>query len=129
MNWMNRTKLSELSDDELVKYLENKNNWYQRTAQRLLYQRKSNAIKAIQQVATTSTSAVGRVHAMWLLNGLNALDEQTLYENLEYTHPNVRENAIKISDMQALSQSIMPEGLEQTITVEEMRDLLGYLKK
>lgn len=106
MNWLGRLGLSQKTDEELVGLLENPNTWYRKTAQRLLFERKSTATDAIRNMARNAKLPEARVHALWLLDGLNALDPKTLTTNLTHETAGVRENALKISE-QHLAQ--MPE--------------------
>lgn len=98
MNWLGRLGLSKKTDEELVDLLQNPNNWYRKTAQRLLLDRKSKATESIRTVARNAQLPEARVHALWLLDGLNALDPKTLTTNLTYETAGVRENALKISE-------------------------------
>jgi putative membrane-bound dehydrogenase-like protein len=97
MNWLGKLNLSQKSDKELVQLLENKNNWWRKTAHRLLVERQSKTIADIRQVALKSKNAEARVHALWILDGLKSLDQTVLKENLsQNTECGVRENTIKI---------------------------------
>jgi putative membrane-bound dehydrogenase-like protein len=98
MDWCGKLKLKQLKDEELIPYLESANIWWRRTAQRLLYERKSKAIEPLREFAVKTKSVEGRVHAMWLLEGLRALTEPILVENLKHPEAGVRENALKIAD-------------------------------
>jgi putative membrane-bound dehydrogenase-like protein len=96
MNWMQRLNLSQQKDEELIKLLAHSNIWYRRTAQRLLFQRKTKAIQALQQFAQSTASAEGRVHALWLLEGLGQSNPQILTANLKHPAAGLRENVLKI---------------------------------
>lgn len=97
MNWLGKLNLSQKSDKELVQLLESKNNWWRKTAHRLLVDRQSKAIADIRKVALRSNNATARVHALWILEGLNSLDETVLKENLaQNIEGGIRENTIKI---------------------------------
>lgn len=91
-------RLGDAPDERLLEYLDHPNIWYRRTAQRLLYQRKSVAKAPLQQLARQARSPEGRVHALWLLDGLGFMDENTLDAALRDPHPGVRENAIRASE-------------------------------
>jgi hypothetical protein len=59
-------RLGSASSPELVHALENPNPWWRRTAQRLLLDRHAlDAAGDLVRVASQSSSAVGRVHALW----------------------------------------------------------------
>jgi putative membrane-bound dehydrogenase-like protein len=67
-------KLSHASTSDLISLLENPNGWYRDTAARLLYQRHDSAsIADLRSFLNTTTSPLGRMHALYALKGLNAL--------------------------------------------------------
>lgn len=98
MDWIDKLNLSKQTDEELVNLLENKNGWWRKTAQRLLFQRQTKAVDAIRQIALSSSLPEARAHALWLLDGIKALDKEVLIENLKHTVAGVRENAIKLTE-------------------------------
>ncbi|MGA9638455.1 PVC-type heme-binding CxxCH protein, partial [Flavobacterium sp.] len=69
----------ELTNAELRQKLADPNGWWRRTAQRLLTDRQATAdIPALQRMATEAPNALGRLHALWTLEGLDALSPQLL---------------------------------------------------
>jgi putative membrane-bound dehydrogenase-like protein len=91
--------LSDKSVDELVALLEHPNAWHRETAARLLFERADlNAIEPLRRLARQSSSPVGRMHAMYALEGLSALDESTLLDRLRDPHPHVRVAAVRLSE-------------------------------
>ncbi len=99
MDWMNTARLGQASDAGLIKYLDHPNIWYRRNAQRLLFQRNSTSVGLIRKAALTAKTPEGRVHALWLLEGLGKMDEPVLTENLAHPHPGVRENTVRIAEL------------------------------
>lgn len=98
MDWLGKLELSKLPDEQLIELLQNPNSWWRRTAQRLLFQRKTSAIAAVQDVAQNATLPEARVHALWLLEGLGKLSPEVLEANLAHPVAGVRENAIKLAE-------------------------------
>jgi putative membrane-bound dehydrogenase-like protein len=98
MNWLGRLDLSKKSDKDLIALLNEPNGWYRRTAQRLLFERKTKEIDALRAVALEAPLPEARVHALWLLEGLEATDSATLLENMAHSSPGVRENVLKIAE-------------------------------
>lgn len=89
----------ELSDTELRQKLADPNGWWRRTAQRLLIDRKAAIdIAALQRMATEEINPLGRLHALWTLEGLDALSPQLLVQALDDQIAGVRENAIKLAE-------------------------------
>ena len=92
-------KLGRYSTAELVATLEHPNAWHRETASRLLYERRDKgAIPALAQLAERSTSALGRLHALYALDGFDALAETYILRALDDPEPGVREHAIRLSE-------------------------------
>lgn len=91
--------LSRASDGALVRALEAPGAWMRRTAQRLLVDRRSrDAVEPLRALAGSSSSALARVHALWTLDGLGALDEQSIERALRDDTAGVRENAVRLAE-------------------------------
>jgi putative membrane-bound dehydrogenase-like protein len=91
--------LHQASAAELVRHLSNPNRWWRITAQRLLVDRQdSMSIPLVQDLAHHSVLPEGRMHALWTLEGLNALDVDLMLRVLEDKSPAVREQAIRLSE-------------------------------
>jgi putative heme-binding domain-containing protein len=94
-----RLRLSQASDEELVSYLEKPIVWWRRTAQRLLVDRKSEKpVEPLKHLAQSSKSPLGRLHALWTLDGLGKLDATLVERALGDSEPGVRENAIVLAE-------------------------------
>src|SRR5204863_9712406 len=88
-------RLGQASTAELVALLEHANGWHRDTASRLLYQRQDRAAVApLKKLAAGSRSPLGRVHALYALDGLRALEAAQVLAALEDTDPQVREHAL-----------------------------------
>ena len=60
---------------QLVRHLEHANGWWRDTAQRLLVLRQDKSVvPALRTMAQSSPNQLARIHAMWTLEGLGALD-------------------------------------------------------
>ena len=99
MDWLGKLNLSKKSDEELVKLLEHENAWWRRTAQRLLFERKTTAVEALRRIALRSELAEARVPALWLLDGLGHTSEDVLAANLQHATPGVRQVALRIAEV------------------------------
>lgn len=98
-------RMIEENVDQLVRYLEHPNGWWRDTAQRHLVLRQDmSALPALRSLARSHASAVTRMHALWTLEGLNALDMSLVQETLNDADPRVR-----IAAMRA-GESILPRG-------------------
>lgn len=109
-------RLGSATTPELVATLSNPNSWWRETAQRLLFERQDpQAVPLLQarlrQVDTEVNSSndhhlqatirgqrLGRLHALWSLDGLRAVTEQDLNVALADGFAPVREHAIRLAE-------------------------------
>jgi putative membrane-bound dehydrogenase-like protein len=92
-------RLGSASDEELVKQLANPIIWWRRTAQRLLMDRQAvQAAPALTKLFNETSSAQGRVHALWTLEGLGKLEPSLIVKALDDKEAGVRENAIILAE-------------------------------
>ncbi len=84
---------------QLVDYLSHKNGWYRSNAQRLLLERQDKTvIPAVISLFSNSPDARTRLHALYVLEGLNALTEKIVKKSLLDAEPGVRENGIILAE-------------------------------
>jgi putative membrane-bound dehydrogenase-like protein len=96
---MPKPRLSQAAEEELVGYLESPNIWWRRTAQRLLVDRQSEkAVGPLQRLVLEGKSPLGRLHALWTLDGLGKLDAALVMKALQDPEAGVRENAIILAE-------------------------------
>jgi putative membrane-bound dehydrogenase-like protein len=92
-------RLSRASLAELVATLEHPNGWHRDTAARLLYVRNDRAaVRPLATLLAQSGAPLGRLHALYALKGLGALDEQLLLQALSDADGVVRERAVRLSE-------------------------------
>ncbi len=92
-------RLGEASTAELVALLAHPNSWHRRTASRLLYERQDHrAIEPLIALAADSPSPLGRMHALYALDGLAALTAEVVVARLNDDHPRVREHAVRVAE-------------------------------
>lgn len=91
--------LAGLPTKELVALLGHPNGWHRETASRLLYERQGRAaIEPLRKLAAESPAAVGRMHALYVLEGLGALTAEAILPRMADAHPRVRENAVRLAE-------------------------------
>ncbi len=99
---------------ELVECLENPDGWWRDTASRLIYERQDRSIvELLRRRLVESPSDVGRMHILWALDGLKALDERDVTAALADASPGVREHAVRLAerrltDWPALLDKMLP---------------------
>lgn len=82
----------------LVSELGDSNGWHRDTAQRLLVERDDPAaIPPLRALARRGPAPLTRVHALWTLDGLGALDTETIRFALGAPDPRVREAAARLA--------------------------------
>lgn len=107
MSWAESFKpvkvdLESATDSELVDYQLHTNDWYVRTARRLLNERASQrdidsrAIKFLRKLASESTDASRRLRALWALHAIGELDNALGFQLLRDENQHVRAWAIQL---------------------------------
>ena len=93
--------MSAMSWTELVATLGHPNGWRRITAQRVIVEEGQGDVDAIELcrlAVLESRSALGRMHALWSLEGLDALDKPTLLSALTDVDPRVRLAAVRCAE-------------------------------
>jgi putative membrane-bound dehydrogenase-like protein len=104
-DFLDKIDLGSYKTTELIELLNHSNSWWRTHAQRLLMDRSDpNIIQELVKSTTTNLNEFGKAHAIWLLHGKGALTSQVLLDLLDDESPNVREQAIKLSEIR-LSES------------------------
>jgi glucose/arabinose dehydrogenase/mono/diheme cytochrome c family protein len=108
-----RPQMLDETSDELVKHLAHPNGWWRSTAQKLILIRGDKSVVGeLEKMAindyswferlfssgVTASSAVSRMHALWTLRGLDALDKDILFKALKDQDPQVRKTAVWLSE-------------------------------
>lgn len=92
-------RLSRWSTAELVAALESPNAWERTTADRLLWERADEGTaELLVKLLHSSKQPLARLHALWLLEALQALTPDLLLEALADPHAGVREHAVRLSE-------------------------------
>ena len=107
----NSIRLGDASIEQLVEALASPNIWWRRNAQRLLLDRKDKeALPLLIQMTKNTESPIGRLHALWTLQGFGKLSSETIKQALKDKVPGIRENAIRLAELH-LDESSMTEAL------------------
>ncbi len=94
------------SSSTLLQYLGHPNGWWRDNAQKLIILRGDRSvIPALKEIATgqqkiskNNTGQLARIHALWTLEGLDAIDKPVLSNALTDPDPQVRKTAVWISE-------------------------------
>ena len=107
-----RPQMLQESSQQLVKHLAHPNGWWRSTAQKLLLIRNDKSVVSdLEKMALNDyswferifsynheSSAQSRVHALWTLKGLDALEKDVLFMALKDEDPQVRKTAVWLSE-------------------------------
>ncbi|MCX6955256.1 MAG: c-type cytochrome, partial [Verrucomicrobia bacterium] len=91
--------LARATTAELVHHLSDATGWWRLTSQRLLVERRDPAAKPLlTELALHGKDPLGRLHALWTLDGLAMLDAATKFSALDDADERVRAAAFRVSE-------------------------------
>ena len=103
-------KLGQASDEELVSQLENPNSWWRETAHRLIFeQQHPQAVEPLRKLLRNSPNPLARLHALWSLEGLEALTDDDLLLALSNAVAGLREHAVRLSEQRLVKSSVLTD--------------------
>ncbi|MBI1348917.1 c-type cytochrome [bacterium] len=92
-------RLGEASTAELVEQLANPNGWWRDTAHRLIYERQdAAAVPLLRDLLRQHSQPVARLHALWSLEGLSALEPTDLVLALKDHDFHVQAVGVQLSE-------------------------------
>jgi mono/diheme cytochrome c family protein len=84
---------------QLVNHLSDPNGWWRDTAQKLIILRgDKSVVPALSDLARSDPHGLTRLHALWTLEGLDAITDDLLIEKLKDVDPRLREAAVRIAE-------------------------------
>ncbi len=105
--------LTQAETRELCSLLAHDNAWHRETASRLLYERQDPAaIPVLVTMVRNATSALGRMHAMYSLDGMKQLTAEVLLAGLSDDEAHVRRHAVRLSTTMQPTPAIQARLLE-----------------
>lgn len=120
MEFIDEVPLGSYSVDQLIETLGHKNSWWRTHAQRLLMDDKEAvSFDQVKEFIRQTNSPQGKVHAAWLLEGLQHMDPNIISLLLNDSNPGVRENGLKIAEKYLDSN---PELLESMLALVDDKD-------
>ncbi|HWV33905.1 MAG TPA: c-type cytochrome [Dyadobacter sp.] len=114
-----KPKMLDENSKKLVEYLGHPNGWWRDNAQKELVVRNDQSVvpllKAIaageSNEAIKSPSALARLHALWTLEGLNALDQNSITRALKDNDFEIRKAAVRMTEPYLKKSDTMVETL------------------
>lgn len=105
-------RLLDEAPAQLVTHLDHPNGWWRDQAQMLIVLHgDKSVVPALAEMARTNKNHLARIHAIWTLEGLDALDASLVREKLKDSDPHVRVAMIRAGE------SLMKKG-DAAITVD-----------
>jgi mono/diheme cytochrome c family protein len=94
-----RPRMLDETPAQLVAHLSHPNGWWRDTAQQLLVLAQDRSVvPALQSIVRGSRNQLARFHALWTLEGLNALTASLIREVLKDADPRMRMQALRASE-------------------------------
>ncbi|HSI77303.1 MAG TPA: PVC-type heme-binding CxxCH protein [Lunatimonas sp.] len=94
-----RVDLSTKTASGLVEFLAHSNGWFRLNAQRLLLEKPDMSItSAVEKMATDHADPRARLHAMYVLDGMDQLTVSVIKKALGDTHGEVKRHAIRLAE-------------------------------
>jgi mono/diheme cytochrome c family protein len=91
--------LSTESSSKLIDFLSHPNGWWRDTAQRLLVERGDQSVAGrLKELVSAAPDERTRLHALWTLDGIDAIDSATVETALRDRSPHVRASAIRVAE-------------------------------
>jgi mono/diheme cytochrome c family protein/glucose/arabinose dehydrogenase len=91
--------LSRMKGPQLVDLLSHPNGWWRDMAQQLIVERGDrSAIPALKEKAERAPDWRTRLHAMWTLDGIDAVEPATIAKALDDSSRDVRVSAVRIAE-------------------------------
>jgi putative membrane-bound dehydrogenase-like protein len=100
IDWTDKIELGDMNDGQLVEKLADPNSWWRRNAQRLLVDRNPSVVpEVLIEMAENTESPLGRLHALWTLEGMGKLNAELIRQAMDDPVPGVRESAVKLAEL------------------------------
>ena len=109
-------KLSQMPSEKLVALLSSPDGWYRDMAQRLLVERRDkNVIQSLRDLALNGDRPLGKLHALWTLEGLQSATIEILFSLLKDHDPVVASTAVRLIEPLAANDPSVRRRLENII--------------
>ncbi|MDA7936341.1 c-type cytochrome [bacterium] len=131
-----RPQLCNKTAKELVADLCHANGWWRDTAQQLLIDRADLAVvPTLNELAGNITEPLGQIHALWTLEGLQAINSTAIRAALQSEDAHVLEVAIRLSEQLPHSDKLtklLPRFIElsrsaQMVVIRQLAVTLGSI--
>ena len=84
---------------QLVSHLTHPSGWWRDTAQRMIIVKGDKSlVPALVEMAAKNETPLARLHALWTLEGLDALTPEIVHTAMKDAHPQLRANGIRVAE-------------------------------
>ncbi|HEY9488501.1 MAG TPA: PVC-type heme-binding CxxCH protein, partial [Chryseosolibacter sp.] len=135
ISWTKDLANMEYTNELLVKQLADSNIWWRKNAQRMLVERSAaEAVPLLIQMTQNTDAPLGRLHALWTLEGMGQLQSSEIRRALQDPEAGIRENAIKLAEQHLVADPTLAEALLDLASDEhpkvrfQLLCALGYLQ-
>ena len=109
-------KLSVASIEELITTLSHPNGWHRDMAQRLLVERGDKTIgKPLTELTLKRNSQLGRLHALWTMQGLKLTEPNILFQLIQDSDPLISTTAVRLLEPIAKQNKDVRVRLEENL--------------
>lgn len=108
--------LQNASGEELIQFLSHLDGFYRDMAQRLIIERQDKSlIPELKKLVRKNTSVLGRLHALWTLEGMQAADPEILIPLISDENSLIKIHALRLLSLKShLTNTILDEKLIST---------------
>ncbi len=94
-----RPRMLDETSAQLVRHLSDPNGWWRDTAQQLLVLRQDKTVMPLlKTMATSGADPLARIHALWTLEGLAAVEPALVRAQMKDRDEHIRVQAIRVSE-------------------------------
>ncbi len=94
-----KPRMYEETSQELLAHLGHPNGWWRDMAQQILVQRQDRSVApALVNLVKTSDNILAKFHALWVLEGIGALESSLVKELMNDPNPRMRIMALWVSE-------------------------------
>jgi glucose/arabinose dehydrogenase/mono/diheme cytochrome c family protein len=126
-----KPRLLDETGSKLVSCLDHPNGWWRDNAQKELIVREDRSVvSALRKKAVGADAGslmVGRLHALWTLEGLNALDKPTLLAALNDPEVQIRKAAVRLGEPFLIQSDAAVLSAMQRLSNDASRDVRSQL--
>src|SRR4029079_16720658 len=124
-----KPRMLDVPATQLINYLDHPNGWWRDNGQKeIVLRNDQSVVPALKQIALgekgplkEKPTPLGRIHALWTLDGLGASDKEILINAMDDKDAQVRKTAVWISE------SFLKSGADQMLArLEKLKDDESY---